>query len=223
MMTYSELLKKYIDNSGLTLSQIETKLREKGLATNKAYISKLQNGKLPPAGDEINKALAEVLEGDEEELILSSYVEKAPILKEIIDTLFDSFKQMLLSNKELFIAIAGPLFNETELNKNYENMIEYYMATLSFKDKIVIIKSLSENQGQFTGVTQFQDGLVKIDPAAFLNEEDQKKFRELHQNSKNETLSDLTSDERYFLIKQLELYRSLGLNASLGKKGLSQQ
>lgn len=215
MMNYSELLKKYIENSGLTLSQIETKLREKGLATNKAYISKLQNGKLPPAGDEINKALAEVLEGDKEELILFSYVEKAPILKEVIDTLFDSFKQMLLSNKELFIAIAGPLFNdEAELNENYENIIEYFMATMSFKDKIVIIKSLSENQGQFVGVTQFQDGVVKIDPAGFLNEEDQKKFRELHQNSKNETLSNLSLDERYFLTKQLELYRSLELNIS---------
>ncbi|MFP3786688.1 hypothetical protein, partial [Burkholderia sp. SIMBA_024] len=73
------------------MSQIESKLREKGLATNKAYISKLQNGKLPPAGDEINKALAEVLNGDEEELILSSYAERAPFLKAIIDKLFESF------------------------------------------------------------------------------------------------------------------------------------
>ncbi|WMT41189.1 helix-turn-helix transcriptional regulator [Paenibacillus sp. D2_2] len=161
MLSYSELLKKYIENSELSLSQIEVKLREKGLSTNKAYISKLQNGKLPPAGDEINKALAEVLGGDEEELILVSYAEKAPILKEIIDKLFDSFKIMLLSNKELFIAITGQMYNiEDQLNENYGNIIEYVMTTMSFKDKIEMINSLSDNLkgGGFVEATQFQDG-----------------------------------------------------------------
>lgn len=216
MLSYSELLKKYIENSELSLSQIETKLREKGLSTNKAYISKLQNGKLPPAGDEINKALAEVLGGDEEELILVSYAEKAPILKEIIDKLFDSFKIMLLSNKELFIAMTGQVYNiEDQLNENYENIIEYVMTAMSFKDKIEMINSLSDNLGggALVEATQFQDGVLKIDPISlFSEEEDQKRYLEIHGHSKTPQLSNLTASEHIFLTKQLELYRNLELS-----------
>ncbi|WP_339173155.1 hypothetical protein NSQ55_10735 [Paenibacillus sp. FSL H7-0943] len=217
MMTYSKLLKKYIEDSGLTLNQIESKLRDKGLATNKAYISKLQNGKLPPAGDEINKALAEVLGGDEEEIILSSYVEKAPILNVIIDNLFNSFKFMLLGNKELFLALARPLANNVEeLNENYESTIELIMATISLKEKIEMIKSLPDTfgKGNLGVMTDFQDGVIKIDPSVFLSEVEQEKFRALHQETKNTVLTNLTPGEELYVIKQLELYREMKLESS---------
>lgn len=88
-MLYKDLLRKYIEQSHLTLDQIEEKMRAKNFSTNKAYISKLQNGKLPPAGDDITRALAEITGGDPENLIIAGYKEKAP---EEIKGLFKQFE-----------------------------------------------------------------------------------------------------------------------------------
>lgn len=43
-----------------------------------SYICKLQNGKQPPASDNVNRALAKVLGIDEEEFVLAAYQEKIP-------------------------------------------------------------------------------------------------------------------------------------------------
>ncbi|MGG1637191.1 helix-turn-helix domain-containing protein [Paenibacillus sp. NRS-1760] len=93
-MNYKDLLKKYIDDSGLSLREIEEKMRSKGLSTNKAYISKLQNGIHPPAGEEITRALAEVTGGDAEDLILAGYIDKAP--EEIKNTLLEAQKKKVI-------------------------------------------------------------------------------------------------------------------------------
>ena len=77
-MQYSSILSNYISTSRMTLQEIEDKMKGKGFSTNKAYISKLQNGKLPPAGEDITRALAEVTGGDVNALLLAGYIEKAP-------------------------------------------------------------------------------------------------------------------------------------------------
>ncbi|TPG75605.1 S24 family peptidase [Brevibacillus laterosporus] len=77
-MTYAEILSSYIEKSGLSLSQISNALKDKGFATDKGYISKLQNNKIPPAGEELSKALAEVTDGDPQKLIMAGYIAKAP-------------------------------------------------------------------------------------------------------------------------------------------------
>ncbi|WP_176466372.1 LexA family transcriptional regulator [Terribacillus saccharophilus] len=77
-MSYSELLKKNIVKSGLSLSQISERLKERGFSTDKGYISKLQNGKIPPARDDLNRALADILQIHEDELITAAYIDKAP-------------------------------------------------------------------------------------------------------------------------------------------------
>lgn len=220
MKTYPDLLREYIENSELSLSQIETKLREKGLSTNKAYISKLQNGKLPPAGDDINKALAEVLNGDEDELILLSYAEKAPILNDLVNDLINSFQSMLLNNKEILVSIAGPLYSiEDQLNENFENIINDLMSNMSLKEKVELIKYLIRSLGdqQFKNFGEFSNGTLKIDPLNFLTDEDEKnKFKGIFNTERsNETLSDLSSDEHLFLSEQLEVYRKLKMNINL--------
>ncbi|WPS85655.1 S24 family peptidase (plasmid) [Brevibacillus halotolerans] len=78
-MTYAKLLSSYIEKSGLSLSQISTLLKERDFSTDKGYISKLQNGKVPPAGEDLSRALAEVTGNDSEKLVMEGYVEKAPI------------------------------------------------------------------------------------------------------------------------------------------------
>lgn len=77
-MKYSDLLKKYIKESRLTLDEVSEKIEEEGLTASKQYLSKLQNGKTPPASEKMNKALARITGGDEEKLIFEAYMEKAP-------------------------------------------------------------------------------------------------------------------------------------------------
>ena len=77
-MNYSDLLKKYIKDSRLTLDEISEKLNSYNLSASKQYLSKLQNDKLPPASESLNRAIAEITGGDPEELIVAAYLEKAP-------------------------------------------------------------------------------------------------------------------------------------------------
>jgi transcriptional regulator with XRE-family HTH domain len=84
------LLKKSIAAADLSLSQICRRLKIHGLNTNKTHLSKLQNGKLPPAGDKLNEALAQVLEIDPIDLKTAAYKEKIP--PEILEKLKEFYK-----------------------------------------------------------------------------------------------------------------------------------
>lgn len=77
-MRYSDLLSKYIEDSGLSLGEIAIRLSNKGIKIDRSYISKLKNGNKPPASEEITRALAEVTGGDTDALLLAGYIEKAP-------------------------------------------------------------------------------------------------------------------------------------------------
>jgi repressor LexA len=76
---YSELLKEYIKDSGLTLLEIAEGLKEFNFNISKGYISQLQNGKTErPATDELTRALCKVLNADAEKLLTAALIEKAP-------------------------------------------------------------------------------------------------------------------------------------------------
>lgn len=78
-LSYYELLKSYIKDSGLSLSEISEKLKDYGYQVSKGYISQLQNGKTDnPATTELNRALATVTGGDVESLLTAALIEKAP-------------------------------------------------------------------------------------------------------------------------------------------------
>jgi transcriptional regulator with XRE-family HTH domain len=77
-MTYSENLKAAILNAGLSLDQICWRLSKIGFKTHKGYLSKLQNGKVSPAGDRLNECLALILGVDPLELKAAAYREKIP-------------------------------------------------------------------------------------------------------------------------------------------------
>ncbi|MED4078828.1 helix-turn-helix transcriptional regulator, partial [Lysinibacillus fusiformis] len=101
-MKYAELLQSYIEQSRLTLDEISEKISNKGLSASKQYLSKLQNGKTPPASEKLNSVLAEILNGDADKLDFFAYVEKAPdlvkfILSNFDEDLIDSF--IVLSHK----------------------------------------------------------------------------------------------------------------------------
>jgi transcriptional regulator with XRE-family HTH domain len=79
MSYYYEILSSYINESGKTLKDISRELfEEKNIAVDSSYISKIKSGKKPPASEEVNRALAEVLNGNPNELVFAGYLEKAP-------------------------------------------------------------------------------------------------------------------------------------------------
>lgn len=84
-MIYANRLKKTIAKSGMSLTEICVAVRVFGFKTDKTYLSKLQNGKIPPAGDDLNDALAQVLNIDSVELRTAAYQEKIP--KDVLEHL----------------------------------------------------------------------------------------------------------------------------------------
>jgi repressor LexA len=77
-LTYAEFLNRAIKKSGLSLDQISMKISFSGASASKQYLSRLQNGKTPPAGDKLHDALAEILKVDPVELKAAAYREKIP-------------------------------------------------------------------------------------------------------------------------------------------------
>lgn len=85
-MRYQTMLRKAIEKKGLSLTQISFRLAKKDICLDKSVISKIQNGKLPPARDEVNIALAEILDIDMNQFRLAAAKEILP------KSLFDLIK-----------------------------------------------------------------------------------------------------------------------------------
>jgi repressor LexA len=97
-MNYFQLLKKRIEESGLTLEKIAEELEKHGFKVGKGYISRLQNGKVPnPATNELTRAIAKVINADAEELLLAAVIEKAP--EELHNQLAKLIKAQQLRNE----------------------------------------------------------------------------------------------------------------------------
>ena len=77
-MTYAEMLKKGIEEKGISLQQLCFQLAKREIWVDKAVLSKMQNGKLPPADDKVNITLAEILGIDSEQFRLAAVSEKLP-------------------------------------------------------------------------------------------------------------------------------------------------
>ena len=77
-MAYKEVLSKMIKNSGVSLREISNRCKYFGVEVSSSYISQLQTGKLPPATEEVNVALANVCDVEAAELVIEGYLEKAP-------------------------------------------------------------------------------------------------------------------------------------------------
>lgn len=77
-MSYAKLLDNYINETKYPLADISIMCKSKGVEISPSYISKLRTGKKPPPSDNISRALAEVLGGDPEALVIEGYKERAP-------------------------------------------------------------------------------------------------------------------------------------------------
>lgn len=128
-MKYAELLKKYIKNSRYTLDEISRLLLEKGLSASREHLSRLQNGKVPPATDEINRAISDITGGDPDTLIWYAYVDRAP----------EGFKDILYAVGDEIIPIGKkvndkfPGFLE---GKYYRSYLEQQPEYLEFQEAL---------------------------------------------------------------------------------------
>jgi hypothetical protein len=77
-LKYSDMLREGIKSSGYSLSQISMQLKKNKLKLDRALLSKMQHGKYPPAKDDINVALAKLLNLDPDEFRLAAAKEKLP-------------------------------------------------------------------------------------------------------------------------------------------------
>ncbi|PAF34123.1 hypothetical protein CHH69_17385, partial [Terribacillus saccharophilus] len=85
----SNLLKDAIDRSGFKLQKICEMLSEThDINISVFHLSRLQNGKVTPAGDKLNYALATVLNVDAIELQAAAYKDKIP--KQVLERLSNS-------------------------------------------------------------------------------------------------------------------------------------
>lgn len=108
-MDYSKTLKNYIRKSGLSLSEISKQLKEKGFSTDKGYLSKLQNGKIPPAKEKLNISLAQILDVPSEKLINAAYLKKAP----------ESVKRLLDTKQEENVSTLGKRTHDLKITPQY--------------------------------------------------------------------------------------------------------
>ncbi len=72
------MLKNAIEHKGLSLQQLCFQLAKRDFWVDKSVLSKLQNGKIPPADDKINTVLAEILEIDAKQFRLAAINERLP-------------------------------------------------------------------------------------------------------------------------------------------------
>lgn len=88
MNKYSELISDAINKSGLKLNKIAELVETiTGNRPTKEYLSRLQNGRVPPGGDRLNDALAEVLNIDPLYLKAAAYQVKIP--EEVLEKLIE--------------------------------------------------------------------------------------------------------------------------------------
>lgn len=112
-MPYSKLLKKIIVESGYTNRDIIEKCNKRDRKIDKAYLSKLQNNKVPAPSEEISRTIANICGTDERLLVLEGYIDKAP--KEIKEA---------LENIKLIFSMAVLSMFENELNDEAIKQVE---------------------------------------------------------------------------------------------------
>lgn len=175
----------------MSLSEISQKLKEKGFSTDKTYLSKLQNGKIPAAGEKINTALAEILNGDATMLELLAFVDKSPDIIKLVLTNFDKeFLELLAELMKKYPEIPIDLLGTNILNIEYPEEIQ----KINNHSHEIIFKLLSSGQSDYINELTLISLKEKFD--GLLN------FKK-HENSIRETLKNKGLESTINLINTL--------------------
>lgn len=197
---YASLLKEYISTSGLSLSEIEEKMRERGFNKNKAYLSHLQNGKKKPPSNDISIALAEITGGNPIRLITTALIEEIPSFEtySIIETISTFIATVLSINKEEFSTFFSKFLRDTV----DESVTDEDILELSTYSDLKTIFDLVVKEYKQTQMRAIMD-VIKL-----TSSEKNGGINILH------ILNDLKQDEEVYLIECLNVYRKLRLEPS---------
>lgn len=77
-MNYATMLRDAIKKNSISLTQLCFRLAQREIWVDRAVLSKIQNGKLPPAKDEVNAVLAEILNIDPIKFRIAAVKETIP-------------------------------------------------------------------------------------------------------------------------------------------------
>lgn len=143
-MPYSRLLRKVVAESGYTSKEIIEKCREYGKKIDKAYFSKLLNGKVPPPSEELSEVIARVCNFDERNLILEGFLDKAP--KEIRDAFLTiQFVGVMSATKMLQNKVPQEVLEVFRKHIEKEPLSEFVIKLTSGLEKITSL-GLSETE-----------------------------------------------------------------------------
>jgi hypothetical protein len=215
---YSLLLKEYISNSRMSLTEIENEMRKRGFNKNKAYLSNLQNGKMGPPPFDVTHVLCDVIGGDPVRLALTGVImeisqqefmeisqqEFIPALTGIIATMLATFLDI---NKDKWSWMMSEILsmNGFELSKevveeifDYANMkqtVNEAINEIPYKELIEsVIEQVIGEKGVFTEVLMDTTG------------------------AQSEVLGEFTQDEAEYLNECLGVYRKLNLKSLKEKR-----
>ncbi|OUS68706.1 hypothetical protein B1748_33165 [Paenibacillus sp. MY03] len=126
---YSLLLKEYIKNSRMSLTEIENEMRKRGFNKNKAYLSNLQNGKMHPPPFDVTHVLCEVIGGDPVRLALTGVImeisqqEFFPVWTDTIATMLATFLNI---NKDKWSWMLSEIFSMKGFEFSKEKVEEIF-------------------------------------------------------------------------------------------------
>ncbi|MCC3359458.1 hypothetical protein [Bacillus sp. REN16] len=232
---YSLLLKEYISQSGLSLTEIEYEMRKRGLSKNKAYLSSLQNGKMPPPPLNVTHALCDITGGDPLRLSLTG------VLMEISEQDFflinkdtnkvstaDAIKEIIVTTIATLMDInkykLSRLFSDSFIKNGIELTEEDALEALTYNDAKEVLNQIMED---ITLSKIIKEGTKSLEEAAEIVQHTARnveiKFEEKGQTvsgilkekttiSDANYLEDEVSDEEFdYMLHCLVVYRKLNL------------
>lgn len=231
---YSLLLKEYISQSGLSLTEIEYEMRKRGLSKNKAYLSSLQNGKMPPPPLNVTHALCDITGGDPLRLSLTG------VLMEISEQDFflinkdtnkvstvDAIKEIIVTTIATLTDLnkykLSRLFSDSFINYGIELTEEDALKALTYNDAK---ESLNQIMEDFTLSNIIKEGTKTLGKAAEI--ENTASNIEIKFEEKGQTVSgilkekttipdanylegDVSDEEFNYMLHCLMVYRKLNL------------
>lgn len=223
---YSLLLKEYIAQSGLSLTEIENNMRKRGLNKNKAYLSSLQNGKMPPPPLNVTQALCDITGGDPLRLSLTGVLMEISeqdffLINKDINKLtpIDAIKEIIVTtiatltdiNKYKLSQQFRDFFNDNGLVFTEEEVLEVltYKDTKEILDQVLEMIPLNEfNEAFKKGVNASSPEEAKEIMIEVTRNIDFKKKSKLEANYID---GEITDEEFDYLMHCLVVYRKLNL------------
>ncbi|GLV66263.1 hypothetical protein Bmyc01_49320 [Bacillus mycoides] len=200
---YSLLLKEYISNSRMSLTEIENEMRKRGFNKNKAYLSNLQNGKMDPPSFDVTHVLCDVIGGDPVRLALTGVIMKIsqqeffPVWTDTIATMLATFLDI---NKDKWSWMISEIFSMQGFELSKEKV-----------DEIFDYASLKQHVNQAIEEIPFKEIAESVIEQEMGGKE---VFTEVLMDTtgdQSDVLEKITQDEAEYLNECLAVYRKLNL------------